>query len=173
MGPRGTRGRALRGALIHVGTCSFEALQDSRLVAVDDRVVGSADIIVPVRDSLVGAGGGVRLVAFHGHVGEAGKVVAVLLDLIRVPVDGSTSPVNRALCVGLETTGPDGELDTGRRLGELELVARFVERRGLEDTASKLPINVPFDLLWCPFNFVLVPVVVGIAQLGDISRVGV
>lgn len=142
--------------LVHVFPCAEEALENGRLVAVDDGVVGSPDVIVVVRDTLVGARGLVRLPALDLDLSEGGKVVAILLDLIRVPVDLSTSPINGALGVGLETTGPDGDLNTGWRLGEIPLLSFGVPSLGsLLDTAN-LSIDKPPNFVWGPLDLIVV-----------------
>ena len=49
-------------------------------------------------------------------------VVAIVLDIGRVPVDESTSPVDGSLAVGRKTCGPEGELNASGSLGKVPLV---------------------------------------------------
>lgn len=159
--------------LVHVEARRCQALERGALVAVDDRVVGAHRAGVVVRLVLVGAGRVVGLVALDLDLGERGKVVAVGLDVVRVPVNHTTGPVDRALGVGLETTGPDRDLHARGRLREAPLVGRGVPGLGLFLGAALHAVDDPLDLVGGPANFVVVPVVVGVGQVRDVARVGV
>jgi hypothetical protein len=70
----------------------------------------------------VGTGGGRGVVALYCNLTESGKVVAVVCDVGGTPVNRSTGPFDGSGGVGVGTTGPDGQLDTGGSLRVVPLV---------------------------------------------------
>lgn len=167
----GAAGRGGAGALVHVGAGALEACQDGGLVAVDDGVVCAGGVVVVVALALVGARGGGGIVALDRDLAEGGKVVAVVADVVRVPVDGAAGPLNGVLGVGGVTTGPDGELDTGRGLGEVVLVGGGVPGVGLLEGAADVAVDEPDDLVRGPLDLVVVEVLVRVGELCDVLGV--
>ena len=114
--------------LVHVETGGGQALEDCSLVAVLDSIVGGAGVVVPVALALVCAGRAVGVIAVDLNLAKRGKVVAMLLDIVAVPIYGAAGPVDRSLGVGVGSTGPDRQLHARWRLREVPLVRRIVPR---------------------------------------------
>ena len=89
-------------------------------------------------------------------------VVTISLDIVAVPIDLSSSPVNCALGVGGESSWPDGDLDTGWGLWVLPLVGRCVPCILTLLGASDLAVDGPGDFVGRPIDGVVVVVVEGI-----------
>lgn len=112
----------------HVGTRGKERLEDCRFVGDLDGVVGGRVVCVDVRLVALDVGAGWRVIALHGDISKRGVVVTVLLDVFTIPVNKTTGPLDRALAVARETSGPNRELNPGRRLGEFETVRGLIPR---------------------------------------------
>lgn len=113
-----------------------------------------------------------RVVALDSDLADGGEVVAVVLDVLAVPVDHTTGPVDGALGVGGLSGGPERHLQTGGGLGELVLLGGLVVGVGLLQGALDGAVDNPVDLLGGPVDFVGVPVVVSILTLyGDVAAV--
>ena len=95
-------------------------------------------------------------------------VVPISLDILAIPIDFSTGPVNRSLGVGGESSGPDGDLHTGWGLWVLPLVGRCVPGILALLCASDLAVDGPDDFIGRPFDGVVVVVVEGIGE-GDVT----
>lgn len=165
-----SRGLVLLLALLHVGTGALEGGEDGVLVAVDDGVVGAAGVVVVVALVLVGAGGLVGVVALELDRVEGGVEVAVLLDVLVVPVHLTTGPVDSTLSVAGEATGPDGELESRGGLGELEVLRGGVPGILLQLGAADLAVDEPLNLLGGPADLVVVEVGKGVGE-GNVGRV--
>lgn len=119
-------------------------------------------MVVVVRRFLVGARRALCVVALNRNLAKSRKVVAVILDVAAIPVNHATSPIDGALGVGLETTRPEGNLDTRRSLGKVPLVRSGVPSLGLLLGSCNHAIDHPIDLFGRPADLVLVEVIEGI-----------
>lgn len=143
-------------ALVHVGPRAKEALENRGLVRIDHGVVGALDVVVVVRVTLVGSGGRVGVEALDANLSERSEVVAKVLDLVAVPVDGATRPVDSALRVGVGTTGPNGDLHTRRGLGVRPLVGGRIPGLRAFLGATDLAVDDPLNLIGSPVDLVVV-----------------
>lgn len=167
-GGGGAAGRGGASAGLHVGAGAHQACQDGGLVAVDNGVVGAGGVVVVVSLALVSARGGGGVEALDGDLAEGGKVVAVVADVLGVPVDLAAGPLDGVLGVGGVTTRPDGELDTGGGLGEVPLVGGGVPGVGLLEGAADLAVDEPDDLVRGPLDLVVVEVLVRVGEVCDV-----
>lgn len=165
----GRRGIGLAG--VHVGAGALERSQVGALVAVDDGVVGAGNAAVGVAGPGAGSEARGGFVAVDGDGLESGVEVAGLLDVGGVPVDLTTGPGNGSGGVAGEAAGPDGDLDAGGRLGEGPLVGGGVPVILAVDGAADLAVDEPCDGVGRPLDLVVVVVVEGVREGGDVARV--
>jgi hypothetical protein len=147
---------------IHVETGGAEGGQNGGVVRDLDITLHGVGVGVDVRvvAGLLGRRG--SIVALHADLADGGEVVAVLLDVLAVPVNDTTGPIDCALGVAGLAGGPEGHLQTGGSLGELVLLGGGVVGVGLLKGALDGAIDDPVDLLGGPVDLVGVPVAVGI-----------
>lgn len=101
---------------------------------------------------------------------EGCVVVPIVLDVLGVPVNQSTGPVNGSLAVGGETCGPEGKLHTGRCLRKIPLIRGRVPSVRTLLRAANLSIYQPSNCIWSPIDLVGV-VVVECVRKGDVELV--
>ena len=67
----------------------------------------------------------------------------ISLDVLRIPVDQTPSPINRALLALVCSGGPEGQLNPGWCLWIMVLIVRFVEGIGLVQDTGATTIHRP------------------------------
>lgn len=96
-----------------------------------------------------------RVVALHGDLLEAGKVVSVL-HVRGVPVNLAASPLNGTLLIAGQTGRPEGQHNTGRRLGIVETSGRLVPGIFALQCALVLAVDGPGEAVLLPVEAVFV-----------------
>ncbi|KAI6750334.1 hypothetical protein HG531_007599 [Fusarium graminearum] len=134
-------------SLVHILAGSHERSDRMSLVAINNRIVGTGLVVVPVTLSRVGARSSLGVEAFNLDIGKRSVVVAALLNIRVVPVDRSARPGHRTLCVTLLTTGPERKLNSRGSLGEHEVLGGGVPGILLVQASTHLAIYPPLNLV--------------------------
>ena len=151
-------------ALIKIGTSALQSGQDVLLITVDNGVVCVTVVVVPVALAVVGTNTVLAIITLNRHGLNRGPEVASVLNILGVPVNQSTGPLNCTLRVALKTAGPDRKLHTGWGLRKLPVLRSLVPSVLALLGSADLAIDEPLDLVRGPANFVVVPVVEGIGK---------
>lgn len=158
----GRGGTAAVGTEGHVQTGSTERAENGRVISDGDVVnqgsLGGVDVRVVA--GLLGARGG--RVASDIDLADGSIVVALLLDVLAVPVNLTTGPVDGTLGVAGLAGGPERHLQARGGLGVLVAVGSRVPGVGLLQGALDLAVDDPLGLIGLPVDLVGVPVVKGI-----------
>lgn len=103
-----------------------------------------------------------RAVALDRNVAERCVVIALVLNVLAIPVDLTTSPFNSSLSIAGLTSRPERELHPRGSLGELVAAGGFVPSLRLLEGAFHLAVDGPVDVVFCPVDFVLMPFFKGV-----------
>lgn len=158
----GGGGTAAVGTEGHVQTGSTEGTENGRVISDGDvglhGSLGGVDVRVVA--GLLGARGG--SVASDIDLANSSVVVTLLLDVLAVPVNLTTGPVDGTLGVAGLAGGPERHLQARGGLGVLEAVGSGVPGVGLLQGAHDGAVDDPLGLVGLPVDLVGVPVVKGI-----------
>ena len=115
-------------------------------------MVGTRQIIIYV-GLLSGDMRAIRwLVALNVDFRNYGIVIAVGLDVLTIPVDWATGPLNSTGGIRRRSARPDRKLDTARRLRKVIAIRCRVPGVTTLDSTSDLSIDGPLNLIGCPVD---------------------
>lgn len=157
---------------IHVETGGAQRGKDGGVVGDGDIALHSRRFGVDI-GVVAGLGDvGRSIVALNADLADHGIVVADGLDVLAVPVDITTGPVNGTLGVAGLAGGPERHLKARGCLGELVLLGGLVVGVGLFQSAAHGAVDDPVDLLRGPIDLVSVPVIEGVLAIhADVAGV--
>ena len=99
-----------------------------------------------------------------GNFFDAGVEIAVILDVLAVPVNQTTGPFDRAFTVTGQATRPERYLYAGRRLWILVSIGGFIVGVGTFPGPANLAIDRPRDLVGGPVDGVGVIIAEGVRE---------
>lgn len=115
-----------------------------------------------IRPSGSVSAGRTRLCDTTYDVLKHGIVVAVLHELRVVPVDETSSPLDRALSIARQTGRPKRQHDSGRRLGVIVLLRSAVVRVAPLQCSHDVAVDRPGELIRLPVDLVHVCVLLSV-----------
>lgn len=154
---------AVGAAQVHVETGGTERGENGAVVGHPNGGLETIFINEDVRLGSEGVRGLGRIVALDGDLAKGGVVVALLLDILAVPVDLTTGPGDGSGGVARLTSGPQGQLHAHGRLGVHVAITGFVPGGRALESALDFTVHGPGDGLGLPVDGVLVPLIEGVA----------